>query len=88
MKIREDFLLSIISGKNIVVPTGRKAVDFNGMITLNNTGAYLWKLLESDRSEDELVACILKDYPEAEEAFARDCVRDFVNQLKEAGCLE
>ena len=37
MKIKSDFLFSTVSGKHLVIPTGPKAAEFNGMITLNDT---------------------------------------------------
>ncbi len=88
MRIKSNFLLSNVSGKNIVVPVGERCASFNGMMTLNDSGAFLWKQLETDKSEAELVSIICSNYPEVEEQFAVDCVREFVKQLKEADCLE
>lgn len=39
MKIKKDFMLREIVGTWIVVPLGERVVDFNGMVTLNETGA-------------------------------------------------
>lgn len=87
MKIKSDFLFSTVSGKHLVIPTGAKAAEFNGMITLNDTGAFLWKQLETERTEDELVAVVVSNYPETGEDYARTCVREFVEQLRAADCL-
>ena len=54
MKIKEGFVLRTIAGSNIVVPVGAASIDFNGMITLNDSGAFLWKELEQGGDADSL----------------------------------
>ena len=49
MKIKNGFILRNFSDAYVVVAVGEAAKDFNGMITLNETGAFLWKTL-ADRS--------------------------------------
>lgn len=46
MKIKPDFLLRKVAENYVVVPVGTAMVDFNGMINLNETGAFLWEKLE------------------------------------------
>lgn len=87
MKIKEGFILRNVAGSNIVVPFGDRCLDFNGMITLNETGAFIWKQLENGAEEADVVKAILAEY-EVEEDRAVQCVRDFVAKLKEADCLE
>ena len=45
MKIKEGFLLRQIAGQNVVLPTGNE-LDLNMMITLNDTGVFLWEWLQ------------------------------------------
>lgn len=87
MKVKEGFVLRTIAGSNIVVPVGAAAVDFNGMITLNDSGAFLWKELEKGGDVESLTAALLRDY-EVDEETARTCSADFIRKLEEAGCLE
>lgn len=87
MKIKEGFILRNVAGSNIVVPFGDRCLDFNGMITLNETGAFIWKQLESDTDEAAIVKAILAEY-DVDEATAAQCVNDFVAKLKEADCIE
>lgn len=89
MKIKEGFILRNVAGSNIVVPFGDRCMDFNGMITLNETGAFIWKQLENDVEEADIVKAILAEYDAGvDEALATQCVRDFVAKLKEADCIE
>ncbi len=87
MKIKEGFVLRTIAGSNIVVPVGKASVDFNGMITLNDSAAFLWQKLEAGAELDDLVAALLAEY-EVDEATARGCSADFIAKLQEAGCIE
>ena len=45
MKIKEGFILRNVAGSNVVVPVGQATVDFNGMMSLNDTGAFLFDKL-------------------------------------------
>lgn len=87
MKIKEGFILRNVAGSNIVVPFGDRCLDFNGMITLNDTGAFIWKQLEAGADEASIVKAILAEY-DVEEARALQCVKDFIEKLKEADCIE
>ena len=86
MKINENFLLREVAGQKVVLPVGEAAEKFNGMIRLNDTGIYLWTLLEKDTNEDALLAAMLKDY-EIDEETARTDIHRFVEALRKAGIL-
>lgn len=81
MKLKPGFILRQVAGENVVIPTGSD-LDLNMMITLNDTGAFLWKLLEQDTDENAMVAALLEEY-DVDEAAARTHVAAFVNKLKE-----
>ena len=81
MKIKNDFILREVAGETVVIPTG-EALDLNMMITLNETGAFLWKQLEQETTEDAVVASLLAEY-DVDEAAARTHVAAFVAKLKE-----
>ncbi|MDY0064676.1 MAG: PqqD family protein [Bacilli bacterium] len=87
MKIKEGFMLREIAGEYIVVPVGRAAVDFNGIITLNGTGAFLWKQLKTNQSIDDLSNALGKEYKVKREVAFKD-IRDFIDTLKKASLLE
>lgn len=87
MKIKEGFVLRTVAGSNIVVSVGAAAMDFNGMITLNDSGAFLWRVLEQDADVDAMVNALLGEY-DVDVETARKCSEDFAAKLIEAGCLE
>lgn len=65
-----DYLYRSLAGEHILVPTGPAAREFNGLATLNESGAFLWQLLSEKRTRDELVAALAAEYelPEAQVA--------------------
>lgn len=87
MKIKDGYMLRDVAGNHVVVPMGREAVDFNGMISLNDTGAFLWKLMEEECTRDQLVAAILEEYDATKEQ-AEQGVDRFIQKVMENGFAE
>ena len=86
MKIKEGFILRNVADATIVVPAGKATLDFNGMITLNETGAFLWRLLETDTDEEAMLRAMLGEF-DVDEATARAGIARFVSKLKNEGLL-
>lgn len=86
MKIKQGFILREVAGNYIVVAVGGAVKDFNGVINLNETGAFLWGKLQDGIDEEGLVQALLSEY-EVEEDLARKDVRAFVEKLQGAKLL-
>ena len=86
MKIKLEFVLREIAGDILLVPAGKTALDLNGMLTLNEVGADIWKMLPEVETEEEIVARILQDY-DAEPAQVRKDVSEFLERLRELEIL-
>lgn len=86
MKISSSYLMRQIAGEHIIVPTGEAAVEFNGLITVNEIGAFLWKKLQGEATEEELLQAVLEEY-DTDEATARADIRAFLQKLEENGIL-
>lgn len=87
LRIEKEFILREIAGDYVIVPTGKTALEFNGLITVNELGAFIWEKMQQDISEDELVEAILDEY-EVTEDTARNDVEEFLNKLTECKILE
>jgi Coenzyme PQQ synthesis protein D (PqqD). len=87
MKIKSDYVMREIAGTCVVVPTGKASVDFSGMVTLNDTGAFLWKQLSEEQSERDMVQVMLREY-DTDENTARKDIQEFIRKLKAADLLE
>ena len=62
MKIKEGFILRNVAGSNVVVPVGQATVDFNGMMSLNDTGAFLFDKLTKGTTEEQLIRDLMDEY--------------------------
>lgn len=87
MKIKDGFVLKTIGDNHIVVPLGAQAVDFRCMITLNDTGAFLWEKLAEEQTSASLLQALLEEYA-VDEATAQKDVDAFMNNLRENDLLE
>lgn len=79
-------MLRSVAGQNIVVPVGDAALSFNGMISLNGSGAFLWSAMTEDVSRDELVSKLLSEY-DVEPQVAAVGVDSFLKKMREAKLL-
>lgn len=87
MKIKKGFAMRNIAGSNIVVPVGKTNDEFNGMITLNDSGAFFWECFEKDTTIDKVVKKVTSEY-DVDEARAREDIEKFVATLKEHNIIE
>jgi hypothetical protein len=87
MKINENFVLRQVAGAWIVLSVADKTVNFNGMLTLNETGLMLWKLLEKGSSREALAQALTDEY-DVTFAEALADVDEYLGKLERAGCLE
>ena len=59
MKLKEEFVLRQVADVWVVLPVGKTSVDFNGMLTLNESGALLWNTLEQGGDREKLADALL-----------------------------
>jgi hypothetical protein len=86
MRAKDGFMLRNIVDSWVLIPIGSKVVDFNGMMLLSDTGAFLWNCLKEEKSTEELLAILQGEY-EVDEATARADVDEFLWQLREGDLL-
>lgn len=87
MHIKEGFILRRVAGQDVVIPMGDNIADFNGIITLNETAAFLWKNLQQDITKEELLNCLLQEYDIDREKAAED-LDGLLSVLEERQILE
>ena len=81
MKLKDGFLLREVAGQVVVLPVGED-LDLNMMITLNETGRFLWECLQEETDEAGMVSALLKEY-DVDEATAISAVQNFVKKLND-----
>ena len=87
MKVKKDFVARKVGETDIVVATGKAVKEFNGYITLNETGRFLWDNLCKDTDEKSLVSSLLEEY-DVDEATATKDVKAFLEVLEKNNILE
>ncbi len=87
MKIKEGFVLRQVAGSYIIIGVSDEAIDFNGMITINETGAFLWSILEKGATKEELLEKLLSEYEVDKETAEKD-ISAFLSKLQSGNLLE
>lgn len=86
MKIKEGFILRKVGIQYVVAATGKASENFNGMMRLNESGAFAFRLLQEGITGEELVSRIVAEYQVDEDTARRD-VEAFLAALGEADAL-
>ena len=86
MKLKREFVLRQIAGDHLLIPVGKTALDMNGMLTLNEMGAFLWQKLPQAQTEAELTDLVLAEY-EADRATVEKDVAELLDKLRKLGIL-
>lgn len=87
MKIKDGFIIKQVAGSTVAAATGDAAERFNGIITLNETGEWLFKKLMDGTSEENLIKDFLSEYDVTEDVAKAD-IDEFINKLKKEDILE
>lgn len=88
MKIKNGFVLREMCGENIVTAEGMENINFNKLISLNSTAAFLWKNLEGKEfTEKEMAQLLIDEYGIDMELAMKDST-NLCNVWKDAGIAE
>ena len=88
MKIKDGFYMTGIGSDYVIIagtPEAKKL--FDGMLRLNETGAFLWKKLIDGATEEELAAALAAESGVSGEVSAKDTA-DFLGTIRSAGFVE
>ena len=86
MRIISGLILREVVGETVAVPSGTSAHLLSGLVVLNETGTFLFELLQSERTLDELVQAVLDEY-DTDAATARTDVTAFLALLRQHSLL-
>lgn len=84
MQIIKNFIKRKIAGETILVPCGETTQDYNGIITVTDTAAFILDNIENVENFDELLKLILENYSIDEKTARRDA-ENFISQLMRSG---
>lgn len=87
MKIKDGYMLREVAGQWVVVPLGERVVELNGIMTLNESGALIWRMMEKGGTENELIDGILAEY-NVDKTTAEADINEFIVNIQEKGLFE
>ena len=87
MKIIEGFRLRKLGKDHIIIGEGQQQVNFNKMVSLNETAAYLWYKLEGRDFTVEDMADLLCEEYEVDRKVALEDSKKLAEKWLEAGLI-
>ena len=88
MKIKDGFVLRSIGDNYMVVGEGLAQIDFNKIISLNSTAAFLWKAVQGKDFDARTLTDLLLGQYEVDEATALRDATVLLEELVAAGLVE
>ncbi|MBQ1519419.1 MAG: PqqD family protein [Ruminococcus sp.] len=85
MKLNSGFILHNDGEQKLLVSTG--ATKFSGLVRSNSSAGFIIQCLETETTEDEIVAKMQKKWEVSDEIARRD-VRKITEQLRDIGAIE
>ena len=88
MRLKNGFVLREMCGEHIVSGEGIEHINFNKLISLNSTAAFLWKEAEGRDFTAETLAELLIDRYGIDKELAMKDSENLINAWVEAGIAE
>ena len=80
MKLKYDVEIMEMGNQFIAIPVGHEAMDFRGVVRLNETAKTILELLREDVTEADIIASVQKEYGASQDVLAQDvheCIKMF-----------
>ena len=89
MRIKKDFVLREVFGKDVIMYEGLKAIDFRKSLVLNKSAAWIWKEAQAQGNftVESLTERVCEEYDVTNEE-ARSCVTELLEKLDKEGVIE
>ena len=88
MRIKKGFVLRELVGQKIVTGEGPEQIDFNKLVSLNSSAAYLWEHLVSREFDLETMVDLLLERYDIERSVALKDARALLDNWKSIGLIE
>lgn len=87
MKLKHEFIIREIAGEYVLIPMGKSALAFSGMVTTNEVGAAICQRLESPATKEELVEAVCQEFEVSPQTAQAD-LEEFLTVLRQVNLLE
>ena len=85
MKIKDGYIIKSVAGAKMILPVCNPY--FKSVITVNDTGEFLFELMKTQKTVDELVDAMLLEF-QVDSATAKADVIKFIESLRQAELLD
>ena len=85
MKIKDGYIVKPLADSFVVVPVQNP--DFKSVISLNETGAFLFERMKEETDSKKLVDALLEEYNVSSQIASQD-VDAFIDALGKAGLVD
>jgi hypothetical protein len=82
----KDLVTRDVAGEEIIVPIKGHVGDLEGVFTLNEVGAIIWRLIDGKTTISQLTQAVRDEY-DVEASEAEKDVVDFLRSLEDAGLI-
>ncbi len=87
MKLKNKYVLRTVADKTVAIAVENAGEQTEGVITLNETGAFIFGKLNEGANVTEIAESFFKEY-DVSKAEAEKAVATFMENLKASGLLE
>ena len=88
MRIKKGFELREVCGENIIVAYGIENIDFNKVISLNESATFLWKnIFDKDFNAETMASLLQQEYEVDAETASRDA-KTLLDKWIEVGLVQ
>ena len=88
MRIKKGFELRAVCGEHIIVAYGIENIDFNKVISLNESATYLWKNVVDKDFDVETMASLLQQEYEVDAETAKRDAQALLDEWTKVGLTE
>ena len=81
MKTKKDYIIKKVGSGFVVVTVSEASKEFNGMIRMNEAGAFIWKQLEKGATKEDLLKSMLERYDDLDEETAKADLQELLEKI-------
>lgn len=86
IKTKSGYKIRQVLDAFIILGTGKEAYAPRTIMSMNETGAFLWRMMENGAEQSDLVAGMIQEYDVSADVAAKD-VDKFLAQLREKALI-
>lgn len=87
MRLVEGFCIREILDETVAIPTQNAAHHLSGLVAMNETGKFLFEMLQRPQTRESLISALLEEY-EVDKETAQTDVDSFLKILVDNNLLE